>query len=157
MAFDGVEYSISTAEAHALPEQEFRDLFVAAINELAGDSGVRALDIAFLNEGRLARDLSTSEMRQVVLAHQNLLNPPAPPRPRQPAALTLKMARELLAIGAERGLKNMFCAVVHALNNWRGTWSPLPATPERCSTEEILDLLEQHPHWFAPAAGAAAE
>jgi hypothetical protein len=93
-------------------------------------------------------------MRQVVLAHQNLLNPPQPQRLHQPAALTLYMARELLAIGAERSLKNMFCAAVHALNGWRGAWSPLPAVPERCSTQEILDLLERHPHWFAPASAA---
>ena len=155
MAFDGETYRISIAEAHALPEQQFRDLFVVAVNELVGGSGVAALGIAFINEGRAARDLTTSEMRQVVLAHQALLNPSPPQRPHHPAALTLEMARELLGLGAERGLKNIFCAAVHALNDWRGAWSPLPAVPEQCSTEQIVDLLEQHPHWFAPGAAAA--
>ncbi len=46
MAFDGVAYSISVAEAHALPEQEFRDLFIDAINELVGNSGISALNIS---------------------------------------------------------------------------------------------------------------
>jgi hypothetical protein len=154
MAFDGVMYSISVAEAHALPEREFRDLFIDAINELVGDCGVQALNIAFLNEGRVASDLTTGEMRQVVLAHQDLLNPPPPKRPHQPEVLTLKLAHEMLDIGAERGLKNLFCEAVHALNDWRGAWSPLPAVPERCSTQEILDMLEQHPHWFAPGRSA---
>ena len=156
MAFDGEMYRVSIAEAHALPEQEFRDLFCDAIGELVYETGSRALDIAFLNEGRAARDLTTSEMRQVVLAHQNLLNPPPPRVLHRPAPLTLAMARELLAIGAERGLKILFCEAVDALNAWRGSWSPLPPEPARCSTEEILDMLERHPHWFVPA-GAAAE
>jgi hypothetical protein len=94
-------------------------------------------------------------MRQVVLAHQNLLNPPAPKVLHQPETLTLKRARELLAIGAERGLKILFCEAVYALNDWRGAWSSLPAVPEKCSTEEILDLLEQHPHWFVPGGAAS--
>jgi hypothetical protein len=55
MAFDGVTYSISVVEAHALPEQAFRDLFIGSINALVGDTGSRALDIAFLSEGRVAR------------------------------------------------------------------------------------------------------
>ena len=156
MAFDGVAYRISVAEAHALPEQEFRDLFVDAINELVGDFGTRALNIAFLNEGRAARDLTTSEMRQVVLAHQALLNPPLVEVPREsPPVLTVALARELLDMGAERGLKNLFCEAVHALSDWRGAWSPLPAVPEKCSTQEILDMLEQHPHWFAPGRAVA--
>ena len=150
MVFDGVTYSISVAEAHALPEQEFRELFCAGINPLVGYGGTRALKIAFLAEGRAARDLTTSEMRQVVLAHQNLLNQPAPKPLHQPEALTLERARNLLAIGAQRGLKNLFCEAVDALNAWRGPWSPLPGEPERCSIEEILDLLERHPHWFVP-------
>lgn len=154
MAFDGEMYRISIAEAHVLPEDAFRDLFIATINELVGDSGIRALDIAFLNEGRAARDLTISEMRQVALAHQKLLNPPAPKVLHQPETLTLKRARELLAIDAERGLKNLFCEAVHALNDWRGAWSPLPTVPEKCSTEEILNLLEQHPHWFVPGGAA---
>jgi hypothetical protein len=58
--------------------------------------------------------------------------------------------------GAERGLKILFCEAVYALNDWRGAWSPLPAVPDKCSIDEILDLLEQHPHWFVPR-GAAAE
>ena len=95
-------------------------------------------------------------MRQVVLAHQNLLNPPLPKVPHKPEVLTLALAHELLGIGAERGLKNLFCSAVHALNDWRGAWSPLPAVPEKCSTEEILVLLEQHPHWFV-SSGATAE
>jgi hypothetical protein len=156
MAFDGDMYRISIAEAHALPEDTFRDLFCAAINELIGDSGTRALDIAFLNEGRSARDLATNEMRQVVLAHQTLLNPPAPRPLHQPEALTLDRAHYVLEIGAERGLRILFCEAVYALNDWRGAWSPLPAVPDKCSTQEILDLLEQHPHWFVPR-GAAAE
>ena len=156
MAFDGVTYRISVAEAHALPEQKFRDLFIGAINELVGDFGTRALDIAFLNEGRAARDLTTSEMRQVVLAHQGLLNPPQPKEPVPRLVLSIDVAHQLLDIGAERGLKNLFCEAVHALNEWRGAWSPLPSEPERCSTQDILDLLKQHPHWFAPR-GAAAE
>jgi hypothetical protein len=156
MAFDGVTYSISVAEAHALPEGEFRDLFCAAINQLAGYGGTRALAIAFLAEGRAARDLTTSEMRQVVLAHQNLLNQPPSKPLQQPQALTLERARDLLAIGAERGLKNLFCEAVHALNTWRGAWSPLPSEPERCSLEEILDLLERHPHWFVPGSAIVA-
>jgi hypothetical protein len=156
MAFDGVTYRISVAEAHALPEQEFRDLFVGAINELVGDFGTRALDIAFINEGRAARDLTTSEMRQVVLSHQGLLNPRPPEEPVQRLVLSLDVAHQLLDIGAERGLKNLFCEAVHALNEWRGAWSPLPAVPERCSAQEILDMLEQHPHWFV-AQGAFAE
>lgn len=95
-------------------------------------------------------------MRQVVLAHQNLLNPPPPKVPYKPEVLTLALAHELLSINAEQGLKNLFCAAVHALNDWRGQWSPLPVVPERCSTEEILDLLEKHPHWFV-SSGATAE
>ena len=154
--FDGKMYRISITEAHALPEDAFRDLFVAAINELIGDCGTRALDIAFLNEGRAARDLTTTEMRQVVLAHQNLLNPPPPRVTHQPAPLSLDLARELLASGAERGLKNLFCEAVHSLNDWRGQWSPLPAVPEKYTAQEILDLLEKHPHWFV-ARSAAAE
>jgi len=63
-------------------------------------------------------------------------------------------ARELLDIGAERGLKNLFCEAVHALNDWRGQWSPLPLVPEKCSTDEILDLLEQRPHWFVQSGAA---
>ena len=55
-------------------------------------------------------------MRQVVLAHQNLLNPSRPKGPHQPAPATLEMARELLKIGAERGLKILFCEAVDALN-----------------------------------------
>jgi hypothetical protein len=156
MAFDGATYSISIAEAHALPEQEFRDLFCAAINQLVGDGGTRALDIAFVNEGRAARDLTTSEMRQVVLAHQNLLNPVVPKRLHQPEALTLERARYMLAMGAERGLKNLFREAVDALNAWRGPWSPLPAEPEKCSIEETLDLLERHPHWFVPRSAIVA-
>jgi hypothetical protein len=152
MAFDGDMYRISIAEAHALPEQEFRDLFCDAIGELVYETGSRALDIAFLNEGRAARELTTSEMRQVVLAHQSLLNPTPPTVPHQPAPLTIELARELLEIGAERGLKILFCEAVDALNAWRGSWSPLPPEPARCSTEEILDMLERHPHWFVPAA-----
>jgi hypothetical protein len=27
--------------------------------------------------------------------------------------------------------------------------------PERYSTQDILDLLEQHPHWFVPGSAAA--
>jgi hypothetical protein len=94
-------------------------------------------------------------MRQVVLAHQNLLNPPPPKALHQPEVLTLKLARELLDAGAERGLKILFCEAVHALSDWRGAWSLLPAVPERCSTDEILDLLARHPHWFAPGRSAA--
>jgi hypothetical protein len=105
MAFDGEIYRISVADAHALPEDSFRDLFCAAINELVGEVGTGALGIAFLNEGKFARDLSTSEMRQVVLAHQNLLNPPPPKALYQPEALTLAQAHELLELGAERSLK----------------------------------------------------
>jgi hypothetical protein len=155
MAFDGEMYRISVAEAHALPEQEFRDLFCDTIGELVHEIGSRALHIAFLNEGRAARDITTSEMRQVVLAHQNLLNPSRPTAPRQPAPLTLEMARELLEIGAERGLKILFCEAVDALNTWRGQLSPLPGEPAKCSTEEILDMLERHPHWFVPITAAA--
>lgn len=152
IAFDGEIYRVTIAEAHALPEQEFRDLFCDAIGELVNEIGTSALDIAFLREGRAARDLTTGEMRQVVLAHQNLLNPPPPKVPHQPAPLTLALAHELLEIGAERGLKILFCEAVDALNAWRGQWSPLPAEPARCSTQEILDMLERHPHWFVPAA-----
>ena len=150
MAFDGTGYRISVGDAHALPEQVFRDLFIDAINELVGDFGTRSLNIAFLSEGRAARDLTTSEMRQVVLAHQDLLNPPPPIEPVQRLVLTIETARRILDVGAERQLKNIFCETVHALNDWRGAWSPLPAVPERCSTQDILDLLEKHPHWFAP-------
>jgi hypothetical protein len=156
MAFDGVAHRVSIAEAHGLSEQEFRDLFCAAINQLLRDSGTRTLDIAFLNEGRAARDLTTSEMRQIVLAHQNLLNQPPPKPLHQPEALTLERARNLLAIGAEGGLKNLFCEAVEALNAWRGPRSPLPAEPERFSIEEILDLLERHPHWFVPRSAIVA-
>lgn len=39
MAFDGEMYRISVAGAHALSEDTFRNLFIAAINELVGDSG----------------------------------------------------------------------------------------------------------------------
>ena len=156
MAFDGEMYRISVADAHALPEDLFRDLFCAAISELVGEVGTGALGIAFLNEGKSARDLTTSEMRQVVLAYQNLLNPPPPKVLYQPEALTLARAHELLEIGAERGLKSLFCEAVHALNAWRGPWSQLPAVPEKCSTQEILDLLEQHPHWFVPSSATFA-
>lgn len=152
MAFDGEAYRISIAEAHALPEEKFRDLFCITINELVSDMGTRALDIAFLNEGKAARNLTTAEMRQVVLAHQSLLNPPMPKRLRQPETLTIDMARGLLDIGAEHGLKILFCEAVDALNAWRGQWSPLPVEPENCSVAEILDLLERHPHWFLPAS-----
>lgn len=78
MAFDGETYRITIAEAHELPEEAFRDLFCAAIADLVSEIGTRALDIAFLKEGRAARELSINEMRQVVLAHQNLLGPPHP-------------------------------------------------------------------------------
>ena len=156
MASDGEVYRISVADAHALPEDSFRNLFCAAISELVGEVGTGALGIAFLNEGKSARDLSTSEMRQVVLAHQSLLNPPAPKALHQPEALTLAQARGMLEIGAERGLKILFCDAVHALNEWRGPWSQLPAVPEKCSTQEILDLLEQHPHWFVPSSATVA-
>jgi hypothetical protein len=81
---------------------------------------------------------------------QNLLNPSAPRALRQPEAITLERARHILEIGAERGLKILFCEAVHALNDWCGAWSPLPPVPEKCSTDEILDLLGQHPHWFVP-------
>jgi hypothetical protein len=155
MAFDGEMYRISIAEAHALPEQQFRDLFIEAIDELVGDSGIRALGIRFLNEGRSPRDLSTTEMRQVVLAHQNLLNPLPTKEPVHRLVLTIETAREILNVGAEYVLKKVFCETVHALNDWRGARSPLPAVPERCSTQEILDLLEGHPHWFVPASAAA--
>jgi hypothetical protein len=155
MAFDGDAYRISIAEAHALPEDTFRDLFCGAIAELAGDCGSHALDIAFLSEGRSARDLKTDEMRQVVMAHQSLLNPRPPKVPHRPAPLTIELAHELLAIGAERGLKILFCDAVHALNEWRGLGSPLPAAPEKFTTEEILDLLETYPHWFVPRSAAA--
>jgi hypothetical protein len=94
-------------------------------------------------------------MRQVVLAHQSLLNPPAAQRLHQPEVLTIETARELLGMGAERGLKSMFRAAVYALNHWRGRWSPLPSMPERCTLQEILDLLEQHPSWFVPGSAAA--
>jgi hypothetical protein len=43
------------------------------------------------------------------------------------------MARELLEIGAERGLKILFCEAVDALNARRGAWLPLPAEPAKCS------------------------
>jgi hypothetical protein len=154
MAFNGESYRITLAEAHALPETEFRDLFCGAIDALVHEVGTQALAIAFLNEGRSARDLGTAEMRQVVLAHQKLLNPPRP-KLHQPEPLTLEIARRLLGIGAERGLKILFCDAVHALNEWRGKWSPLPAEPEKCSTQEILDMLEHHPHWFVPTAATA--
>jgi hypothetical protein len=129
MAFDGVAYRVSIAEAHGLREQEFRDLFCAAISQLLRDSGIRALDIAFLKEGRAARDFTTSEMRQIALAHQNLRNQSAPKALHQPEALTLVRARNLLAIGAERGLNNLFCEAFDALNAWRGPGSPLPTYP----------------------------
>lgn len=148
MAFDGEMYRVTIAEAHALPEQEFRDLFCSTINELVNEMGSRALDIAFLNDGRSARDLSTAEMRQVVLAHQPLLNPAPPKVPHRPEPLTLERAHALLEIGGERGLKIFFCEAVDALNAWRGPWSPLPVEPAKCSTQDILELLEQHPHWF---------
>ena len=156
MTFDGEMYRISVADAHALPEDSFRNLFCAAISELVGEVGTGALGISFLNDGKSARDLSTNEMRQVVLAHQSLLNPPAPKALHQPEALTLEQARRMLEIGAERGLKILFCDAVHALNEWRGPWSQLPAVPEKCSTQEILDLLEQHPHWFVPSSATVA-
>ena len=156
MTSDGEMYRISVADAHALPEDSFRNLFCTAINDLVGEVGTGALGIAFLNEGKSARDLSTSEMRQIVLAHQSLLNPTAPKVLHQREALTLEQARGMLDIGAERGLKILFCDAVHALNEWRGPWSQLPAVPEKCSTADILDLLEQHPHWFVPSSATVA-
>src|SRR6185437_7384391 len=146
MAFDGECYRITIAEAHGLPEQGFRDLFCAAVDALVSQLGTRALDMTFLYEGRAARDLTTGEMRQVVLAHQALLNPALTKVPRRPEPLTLEMARSLLETGGERSLKISFCEAVDALNAWRGPWSPLPAEPAKCSTEEILELLETHPH-----------
>ena len=41
MGFDGVTNSISIAQAHALPESEFRDQFCDAINELVGAGRTR--------------------------------------------------------------------------------------------------------------------
>jgi len=53
-------------------------------------------------------------------------------------------------------VKQRFCSVVHSINVKRGRWSPLPKVPERLTTEEIIALLTDHPHWFMPIAADSA-
>ncbi|HWE76111.1 MAG TPA: hypothetical protein VG328_23320 [Stellaceae bacterium] len=150
MAFDGDYLRVTIKEAHSLPEAEFRELFCDTVIELIGElDDLFTEDMPFLQQGRTAETLTTAEMREVVLQHQRWFNPtPKPPPPPEP--LTLQRAREMIACGMESWLKVDFCEAVRDLNAKHGRRSPLPDVPEECSTQEILGLLEHHPHWFVP-------
>jgi hypothetical protein len=76
MAFDGDFHSLSVAEAHALPEPEFRQLFSAVVIELTGELGETFTKrVDFLRDGRRIEMLTTREMREIVLQHQSWFNP----------------------------------------------------------------------------------
>lgn len=62
-------HTLSVAEAYALPENAFRALFVKCVIELTGAFGeLFTQRIDFL--GRRLEQLSTREMQEIVLRHQ---------------------------------------------------------------------------------------
>jgi hypothetical protein len=75
MAMDRDRYHrVSVAEAHTLPEPLFRSLFVCVAIEMRDDSGetfMKRIDF----RGRRLEQLSTQEMREIVLRHQEWFNP----------------------------------------------------------------------------------
>jgi hypothetical protein len=71
MSFDNGFHAITVAEAHALPEAEFRALFVRVVIELIGEFGeifIKRVD--FLKDGRRVETLTIKEMQSIVLRHQ---------------------------------------------------------------------------------------
>src|SRR5579885_557752 len=70
--------TLSTADAHQLPEREFRRRFCIIADEIRLDFDPRGClgeDMPFIREGRDPRSLSTNEMRELVLKHQDWFNP----------------------------------------------------------------------------------
>jgi hypothetical protein len=74
--------TISTRDALRMPEAVFRHTFIAIVEELVGDMarrGSHADAMAFIKEGRSPHELSTKEMREIVLANQYWFNPKPQP------------------------------------------------------------------------------
>jgi hypothetical protein len=77
MALDDDGYhTLSVAEAYALPEREFRQLFCSVVIELTREvADIFTKRVDFLRDGRRIEDLTTKEMQEIVLSHQYWFRP----------------------------------------------------------------------------------